>query len=456
MEIIEKSVRPVRLSITLDPATLVDRGFKPEAAKAIPILARQGEVSPRDIAMLLRPETVRNRVMLREAIEWFTVLLQGADAIIIGKGNRKVSNPPVQPAKSEEEKEKARQARAEKRDQKHKMVRGLEGPPTEQNLMSESLLGAVVLNDEDVIVPYLREMARYPLLSHEEVLELSRRVRQWKDLESRNKLVRHNLRFVVHIARKFLGRGLDFADVVQEGNLGLIRAASGYDESKETKFTTYAWWWIRQSIFRGIMDYGNVVRRPAHFHEKKFRLLRAQREMERTHGRTPTPLELAEALDVPLDEVEALLALLNEIPISLDEEVGSEDGEGKPRHEFQEDTTSLDPHTILEAKLELQKSCFLLRRFLETLTILEQAKPRIKRNLDIFRMRYGLDGSFEMKTLDQVGVDVGITRERVRQICEKVLQELHAHGINADTRWIAREIDRVRELEVLVGEPAEL
>lgn len=326
-----------------------------------------------------------------------------------------------------------------------------EKPPSQEMLDErESLLKSIVLRGEDVTAGYLRQIAKFPLLSHQEEVELARRIREEKNEEAIDKLVRHNLRLPVYLARRFLGRGLDFADLIQEGNLGLIKAAQGFDERLGVKFSSYAWWWIRQAIYRGIQDKGSVVRKPAHLYEKRRRFLRVQKEMERTLERAPTTLELANALGSSVHKVETFLLMEYGKAVSLDERVSGEDG--RERHEFQADTASMDPRTFLLAKLELEKSCLQVTKQGEALSLLTDEKPIEKRNLQVFRMRYGLDGSFETKTLNEVASQIGLTRERVRQICSGVLKELNQKGLVIDTDGIAFLVNRIRELEGLVGQ----
>ena len=240
---------------------------------------------------------------------------------------------------------------------------------------------------------------RWPSLLHE--VEQGRRTAK----KARADLVVHNLRLVVAVARKYAHHGLPLLDLVQEGNLGLMRAAEKFDPSRGFRFSTYAIWWIRQSVTRSLADHGRTIRLPVHVVESLHKLARLRREYVGSHGREPTPEELAERLNVPVTRVRFLLTLGVE-PTSLESPIG-EDGELR---DLIEDESAADPVACLH-ELQLTGK---LQRALASLTSREER---------VLRLRFGMDGEDE-QTLEVVGREFALTRERVRQIEAKALQKL--------------------------------
>ena len=261
---------------------------------------------------------------------------------------------------------------------------------------------------EDAVRTYLKSIGRVSLLTKEDEVRLAKRVEQ-NDMAAKNSLIEANLRLVVSIAKRYSGRGLTLLDLIQEGNLGLIRAVEKFDWRRGFKFSTYATWWIRQAITRALADQSRTIRIPVHMVERMNKVARARRALLQATGREPTAAEIASKLD-GLDEkqVEDILKLGQE-PVSLETPVGGEEGDAA-LGDFIEDTLWQRPHETVAAQLRDHD----LAQALESLPWRERR---------VLELRYGLAGDAPM-TLEDIGSEVGVTRERVRQIESKTLAKL--------------------------------
>jgi len=259
---------------------------------------------------------------------------------------------------------------------------------------------------EDPVKMYLREIGQTPLLTSEEEVQLAKRIEK-DDPLARSKLAEANLRLVVNVAKKYIGRGMQFLDLVQEGNLGLIRAVEKFDYRKGYRFSTYATWWVRQAISRALADQSRTVRIPVHMIETINKLIKAQRKLLQELGRDPKVDEVAEEMGLSGKKVREIIRTTQE-PISLDTPVGKE-GDTRLR-DFIEDKKSLSPsEAALYLLLKTQ-----LSRVMESLTPREQK---------ILEMRFGLENG-RSHTLEEVGEEFKVTRERIRQIEAKALRKL--------------------------------
>lgn len=258
----------------------------------------------------------------------------------------------------------------------------------------------------DPVRMYLKEIGRVPLLTAEEEIELAKRIEQG-DEEAKRKLAEANLRLVVSIAKRYVGRGMLFLDLIQEGNMGLIKAVEKFDFQKGFKFSTYATWWIRQAITRAIADQARTIRIPVHMVETINKLIRVQRQLLQDLGREPTPEEVGAEMDLPPEKVREILKIAQE-PVSLETPIGEEDD--SHLGDFIEDQDALAPADA--AAYELLKEQ--LEDVLDTLTDREE---------NVLRLRFGLDDG-RTRTLEEVGKVFGVTRERIRQIEAKALRKL--------------------------------
>jgi RNA polymerase primary sigma factor len=259
---------------------------------------------------------------------------------------------------------------------------------------------------DDPVRMYLKEIGRVPLLTAEEEVELAKRIEQ-DDMESRRRLAEANLRLVVSIAKRYVGRGMLFLDLIQEGNLGLLKAVEKFDYRKGYKFSTYATWWIRQAITRAIADQARTIRIPVHMVETINRLVRVQRQLLQELGRDPLPEEIAEEMGISVERVREIMKIAQE-PVSLETPIGEE--EDSHLGDFIEDQEAPSPVDAASFSLLREQ----LEEVLETLT------PREKK---VLRLRFGLEDG-RARTLEEVGQTFGVTRERIRQIEAKALRKL--------------------------------
>ena len=262
------------------------------------------------------------------------------------------------------------------------------------------------INIDDPVRMYLREIGRIPLLSYDEELELAKKVLAG-DEAAKQKLAESNLRLVVSIAKKYVGRGMLFLDLIQEGNMGLIKAVEKFDYTKGYKFSTYATWWIRQAITRAIADQARTIRIPVHMVETINKLIRTSRHLLQQLGREPTPDEIAQEMEIPVEKVMEIQKIAQD-PVSLETPIGEEDD--SHLGDFIQDEDSPAPqdsaaYTLLKEQLE---------EVMNTLT---------PREAKVLKLRFGLEDG-RARTLEEVGREFQVTRERIRQIEAKALRKL--------------------------------
>ena len=288
-------------------------------------------------------------------------------------------------------------------------------PPEEELMMDDG--EEFSAENEDLSVPegiatddpvrmYLKEIGKVPLLTAEEELEIAQRMAAG-DEEARKKLSESNLRLVVSIAKRYVGRGMQFLDLIQEGNLGLIKAVEKFDYSKGYKFSTYATWWIRQAITRAIADQARTIRIPVHMVETINKLIRVSRQLLQEYGREPTPEEIAKEMGVSEEKVREITKIAQE-PVSLETPIGEE--EDSHLGDFIPDDDA--PAPAEAASFTLMKE--------QLLDVLDTLTPREEK---VLRLRFGLDDGHQ-RTLEEVGREFKVTRERIRQIEAKALRKL--------------------------------
>ena len=278
--------------------------------------------------------------------------------------------------------------------------------PKPEELTDEELLGSNSAKVNDPVRMYLKEIGVVPLLSNEEEKELAIAVENG-DLEAKQRLAEANLRLVVSIAKRYVGRGMQFLDLIQEGNMGLMKAVDKFDYSKGFKFSTYATWWIRQAITRAIADQARTIRIPVHMVETINKLVREQRNLLQELGQDPTPEQIAERMDMTPEKVREILKIAQE-PVSLETPIGEEDD--SHLGDFIEDEVIENP-VDYTTRVVLREQ---LDEVLDTLTDREE---------NVLRLRFGLDDG-KMRTLEDVGKVFNVTRERIRQIEAKALRKL--------------------------------
>ncbi|WP_051452836.1 RNA polymerase sigma factor RpoD [Atopobacter phocae] len=261
----------------------------------------------------------------------------------------------------------------------------------------------------DSVRMYLKEIGRVPLLNAEEEVELAKRIEEGDPI-AKQELAEANLRLVVSIAKRYVGRGMQFLDLIQEGNMGLMKAVEKFDHTKGFKFSTYATWWIRQAITRAIADQARTIRIPVHMVETINKLVRIQRQLLQDLGREPTPEEIGAEMDLATEKVREILKIAQE-PVSLETPIGEEDDSHLGDFIEDEGATSPAEHT----------AATLLREQLDE--VLEQLTDREE---NVLKLRFGLseEHNNEVKTLEEVGKVFGVTRERIRQIEAKALRKL--------------------------------
>lgn len=259
---------------------------------------------------------------------------------------------------------------------------------------------------DDPVRMYLKEIGKVPLLSPDDEIALAQKIEEG-DYWAKKKLAEANLRLVVSIAKRYVGRGMMFLDLIQEGNLGLIKAVEKFDYRKGYKFSTYATWWIRQAITRAIADQARTIRIPVHMVETINKLIRVSRQLLQELGREPQPEEIAKIMEMPVDKVREIMKIAQE-PVSLETPIGEE--EDSHLGDFIEDESTLSPSEA--AAFTMLKE--------QLINVLDTLTPREEK---VLRLRFGLDDG-RARTLEEVGKEFNVTRERIRQIEAKALRKL--------------------------------
>jgi len=262
---------------------------------------------------------------------------------------------------------------------------------------------------DDSVKIYLQQIGKIPLLSFEEELETARQIKENNSQKARETLINANLRLVVSIAKKYIGRGLSFLDLIQEGNLGLMKAAEKFDYTKGYKFSTYATWWIQQAITRGIADKSRMIRLPVHMIEMLSRIKKATIELSTELNRVPTKEEIAAKVDMPVNKLVQLMKS-SQSTISIETPANQKDDNSKIADFIVDDT-----HSTPDTKVTQENLLEDVRK------MLNQLNPKEK---DVLIMRYGLDNNGQKKTLDEIGQRYGVSRERIRQIETRAIAKL--------------------------------
>ena len=281
------------------------------------------------------------------------------------------------------------------------VLKSVEDPKIQESLMS--------VNSDDSVKIYLRQIGKIPLVSSEEEVELAKRIQENKDEFAKDVLVNANLRLVVSIAKKYIGRGLSFLDLIQEGNVGLIKAAGRFDYKKGYKFSTYATWWIQQSITRAIADKARIIRLPIHMIDSIGKIRRATIDLTTELGHPPTKQEIAYRLGLPVAKLTSIIKSAQST-VSMDTPATSDDDSSKIA-DFIVDNSTITP----DGKVSHDNLLEDIRKILNQLSQKER---------DVLILRYGLDNNGVKKTLDEIGSQYGVSRERIRQIENRAISKL--------------------------------
>ena len=281
------------------------------------------------------------------------------------------------------------------------VLKSVEDPKVQESLLS--------VNSDDSVKIYLRQIGKIPLLSASEELDLAKKIQEEHDAFSKDVLVNANPRLVVSIAKKYIGRGLSFLDLIQEGNVGLIKAAGRFDYKKGYKFSTYATWWIQQSITRAIADKARIIRLPIHMIDSISKIRRTTIELTTELGRTPTKQEIAYRLGLPVSKLTSIIKSAQST-VSMDTPATSDDDSSKIA-DFIVDNSTITPDGKVSQENLLE----------DTRKILNQLSQKER---DVLILRYGLDNNGMKKTLDEIGSQYGVSRERIRQIETRAISKL--------------------------------
>ncbi len=289
----------------------------------------------------------------------------------------------------------------ESEDEGEQVLESVEDPKIQENLST--------VNSDDSVRIYLQQIGKIPLLSAEQELELAKKIYEEKDDFSKNLLVNANLRLVVSIAKKYIGRGLSFLDLIQEGNMGLMKAAGRFDYTKGYKFSTYATWWIQQSISRAIADKARIIRLPIHMIESLGKIRRATLDLTTELGHMPTKQEIAYRLGVPVTKLTQIVKAAQST-ISMETPANSSEDSSKIADFIVDETTIAPENKVSQENL-----------FEDIRKILNKLSPKER---DVLILRFGLDNQGVRKTLDDIGAQYGVSRERIRQIENRAIAKL--------------------------------
>lgn len=300
-------------------------------------------------------------------------------------------------------------SKIEESDEDEDLLSSIEDPKIQESLST--------VNTDDSVRIYLQQIGKIPLISHEEEIEVARQIKENNSEIAKNILVNANLRLVVSIAKKYIGRGLSFLDLIQEGNIGLMKAAERFDYEKGYKFSTYATWWIQQSITRAIADKARVIRLPIHMIESLGKIRKATLELTTELGHPPTKQEVAYKLGLSVSKLTSILKSAQST-ISIETPANQK-----------EDSTKIADYIVDENTMAPDNRVSQENLFEDIQKMLKQLSPKER---DILILRYGLDNNGEKKTLDEIGSHYGVSRERIRQIENRAISKLKKLCKNAN------------------------
>ena len=411
-------------------------GLAPRAMKVLKGAVAAGCISPKEITSMLPPATVRNPSHLELALQRLLVIFRSLGVVVVAVAIKEKLFPPQRRVSSNPHWER----RNESDDDIKQLVREFE-----ESLWRES----------DLLRIYLDDAGGYRRLAEEEEDDLADRVQRNKDLRARNVLVEHNLLFVVSVARRYCGERFDLLDLIQEGNVGLIRAAELYRSQPKAKFISFAVWWIRARIHLALAYGYVIVRIPSNKWSLWLKVARTARHILGQTGRAATIEEIAKHLKVSEREIAEIAVWLERTPVSLDKSYFEDEGEGPTLHERVADSAP-SPEAIYEMREDLKEALQRIkaeiRKVQDTLAML----PVSQRGKAIFQKRCGLDGSFRKRTFEEVASEYGFTRQYVWYTVENIWRELPKRKVEVDESRLCALIkalpdlqDRILEMEVI-------
>ncbi len=423
---------------------LEQHGLKPNIASQILELAmNRRQISTGEMARLLDPRIVVDRSKFAIAIAWLAGFLKGLNiAIVTGKQEveYKEKFPVAKKPQGQQWEFKANDAIDEAI------------APDEIELVpfdAAQLKDFKAFRIDPGLEWYMRK-SKHPLLTREQELSIGKKMLENGDINARNELVRHNLRLVVSIAKHYLWSGWEFLDLIEEGNLGLIKAANKFDYRMGCKFSTMATWWIKQAIQRAVMDTGKEIRLPVHVQEARYAILKVSRELKQELGTPPTPEQIAKKMSKPVDFIKNVLERTDISIVSLHASANGEEGDDTIGGLI-EDTQGENPSMMLEAKEEAEICRSGIESFLKTL----QSLPIPGRDKGFFMEYYQLIDPTAKATLESVARKERITRERVRQINMKTWEMLATLRVDMTPELLDAELIRLQALADITGDPVE-
>lgn len=457
----------------LNARILQEHGLKPEALGVLLAAKDKGYISPQQIGALIPAEISQDSERLRPTMRWITQLLSGLDIkIVIGEVHYK--KPESRSPETSYSLRPKSSSSNEGKPQALSHSTETSGEPSKEDLIDSEKDGESTTNGEfvprfifdkesGVTNPYYRAVKNHKFLKHEDLLELARRWQKYTDYGARNTIVVYNLRLSMKIAAHYIGRGLDYDDLVQEGNIGLMVAAERFDPEKGFRFTTYATWWVRHHIVRAIQNFKDIVRMPVHATESLNKILKITCDLGKDLQREPTLEEISVRAEMDVDKVNKILHQLKIQVVSLEELAFcdslinshySHSGKTPLVADSIIDRSFSSPVTALEEKEELEKASLTIRTLLATI----KALPVSEKIKTAFKMYYGLDGHPEGATLESIArtSGFGVTRERIRQMNTEVWEELAECGISMNDEELFAALQKVHDLENIVGIEADL
>jgi RNA polymerase primary sigma factor len=438
--------------------------LKPKATEILTQAKKVGVLSTGELLSVIPAATLKDEVKLNATVEWVMQLCDALEIVILPtssksrmeravvSGERIASyQAPIKEAeirKTFEQEEASSEKEAKKSDEEEPSVDELDTSPSESYLeqITRDVHQDVLAQKDDSLAFFFRIAGSYKLLKPHQTAALATLVQEKNDVDARNEIVVHNLRASVMVARRYRGRGLDFLDLIQEANLGLMRGAEKFDPTRGFQFMTYAMWWIRQAVVRAIYDYAELVRVPVNQRELWNKVMKTSAKLVESLGREPRPEEIAKALGKSVEEVERALRQMKMTTVYLDDIAQRENGKGEELGSVDwlpelAQLSPLSPEQLLSAKEDLAKLC----KTVES-RVLARLSSYSVRDQNIFRGHYGLDGTEDSKTLEHIGIPYSLTRGRTQQIIAKIWSDIAGKEPETDEIWLEGELYRIQQL----------